>query len=110
MNATCGSTQLLGVGGRIVYEYDFGDGWEHDILVEKSLPAEKGKRYPVCTKGRGAGPPGDCGGPWGYAHLLGVLRDPGHEEHEGMLEWVGGGFDVAAFDLDEINAGLRVVR
>jgi hypothetical protein len=102
--------QLAGVGGRLVYEYDFGDGWEHDILIEKSLPAEKGKRYPVCVTGKRTCPPEDCGGPWGYENLLKVLRDPRNEEHEEMLEWIGGDFDAEAFDLEEVNAGLRAVR
>jgi hypothetical protein len=102
--------QLAGVGGRFVYEYDFGDCWEHDILVEKSLPAGKDTRYPVCTKGKGACPPEDCGGPPGYEHLLEVLHDPRHEEHGRLREWIGEDFDTAAFDLDEVNEGLRRVR
>lgn len=102
--------QLIGVSGRIVYEYDFGDGWEHDILVEKSLPAEKGKRYPVCVAGKRACPPEDCGGPPGYERLLEALRDPRHEEHDELRKWVGGSFDAEAFDLDTVNAALRAVR
>jgi len=89
------------------YEYDFGDGWEHEILVEKVLPPAEGVRYPVCVAGARACPPEDCGGPWGYAELLEAIRDPNHKEHEEMLEWVGGGFDPEAFDLEEINRALR---
>ncbi len=102
--------QLAGVGGKIIYEYDFGDGWEHEILIEKSLPAEKGQRYPVCIAGKRACPPEDCGGPWGYENLLEALRDPRNKEHDEMLEWIGGKYDAEAFDLEEVNAGLRAVR
>jgi hypothetical protein len=102
--------RLAGEGEKLVYEYDFGDGWEHELRVEKVLPAEKGKRYPVCLAGRRACPPEDCGGPPGYEHLLGVLRDPKHEEHEEMREWIGGDFDPEAFDLDAVNEALTHVR
>ena len=53
------------VGDKFTYEYDFGDGWEHTILLEKILPPEKGVRYPICIKGKRACPPEDCGGVWG---------------------------------------------
>src|SRR6266511_457612 len=68
-------------GGRARYTYDFGDDWEHEILVEKLLVAEPGLRYPLCVAGEGACPPEDCGGAWGYAHLREVLADPASEEH-----------------------------
>ncbi len=97
-------------GETFIYEYDFGDGWEHEIKIEKVLPADKDKRYPLCLAGKRACPPEDCGGPPGYERLLEVLRDPKHEEHEEMLEWVGEYFDPGEFDLDEINAGLRQIR
>lgn len=93
--------QLVGEGDKLTYEYDFGDGWEHELKIEKVLTPEPGMRYPRCTAGKRACPPEDCGGPWRYAHLLEVLRDPKHEEHEEMIEWIGGEFDPEAFDLDE---------
>lgn len=92
---------------KFVYEYDFGDGWEHEILVEKVLPPEEGVRYPVCVTGAPACPPEDCGGPWGYAELLEAIRDRNHERHEELLEWVGARFDPEAFDLAGINRALR---
>ncbi len=58
-------------GARVTYLYDFGDGWEHDIVVEKILPPEPRLRYPLCLAGRGACPPEDVGGPWGYEELHG---------------------------------------
>ena len=93
-----------GIPYKFVYEYDFGDSWEHELLVEKVLPPDKGTRYPVCIKGRRACPPEDVGGVWGYALFLEAIRDADHPEHEDYVEWIGGEFDPEAFDLDEINA------
>jgi hypothetical protein len=95
---------------KFIYEYDFGDSWEHELLVEKILSPEKGARYPVCIKGRRAGPPEDVGGVWGYDEFLEAIRDPDHPEHEDYLEWIGGEFDPEAFDLDEINDALSHLR
>lgn len=97
-------------GDRMRYAYDFGDFWEHEIVVEKVLEAEPGVRYPVCSAGKGRCPPEDCGGPWGYASLRETLADPAREEHAEMLEWLGlesaAQFDAAAFDVEEVNALL----
>jgi hypothetical protein len=96
-------------GFKFRYEYDFGDSWLHQVLVEKVLPAEPGRRYPVCVKGRCACPPEDVGGIWGYYSFLEALADPDHEEHESYLEWVGGDFDPEAFDLEEVNQALQAL-
>ena len=97
-------------GDRILYTYDFGDGWEHQILVEDVLTAEPGVKYPRAVAGRRAGPPEDCGGIWGYQELCETLADPEHEEHASMVEWLGldsaADFDPAAFDLDAVNEAL----
>ena len=93
--------------GKFLYEYDFGDSWEHELLVEKILPRDEGKRYPVCLTGKRACPPEDCGGIWGYASFLEAIRDPEHPEHDEMLEWVGGEFDPDIFDLDEVTRELQ---
>jgi hypothetical protein len=99
-------------GERIRYSYDFGDGWEHEIVVEGALAAEPGVRYPVCLAGKGACPPEDCGGVWGYEDLREALADSAHEQHEEMLEWLGlqtaAEFDAARFDADEVNRALSV--
>lgn len=86
---------------RFAYEYDFGDFWEHDVLVEKILPLEPGQQYPLCLAGKRACPPEDCGGVWGYADLLDILQDPNHPEYEEMMVWLSG-----KFDLDAINQML----
>ena len=83
-------------------ENDFGDSWEHKIKLEKILPREKEIDYPRCIKGKRACPPEDCGGPWGYKDFLKILKDPKHEEHDEMLEWVGGEFDPEHFDKKEV--------
>jgi hypothetical protein len=90
----------------VKYEYDFGDSWEHRITLEKILPAEDKGLLPRCIKGKRACPPEDCGGIWGYQNLLEILADPKHDEHEDMLEWLGGEFDPEEFDLDVTNAML----
>ncbi|MCC7448936.1 MAG: plasmid pRiA4b ORF-3 family protein [Anaerolineae bacterium] len=92
------------------YEYDFGDSWDHDILVEKVLPPESDIHYPRCIAGKRAGPPDDCGGIWGYYGLLEAVQDPNHPQHEDMLEWLGGPLDPDAFDLEAINAQLRTIK
>lgn len=99
-------------GDRIRYTYDFGDDWQHDIAVEQVLAAEPLESYPVCLAGKGACPPEDCGGIWGYGHLRGVLADPAHGEHKDMLEWLGlesaAEFDPISFDVDEANESLAL--
>jgi len=92
---------------KFLYEYDFGDSWEHEILVEKILPPDPALKRPVCLKGKGACPPEDVGGVWGYAEFLRAIRNPKHPEHDSYLEWIGDEFDPKAFDVDEVNAGFR---
>ncbi|MDP8052872.1 plasmid pRiA4b ORF-3 family protein, partial [Pasteurella atlantica] len=67
------------------YEYDFGDGWEHKITLEGKFLAEKGIKYPICTKGERACPPEDCGGPMGYDELLDILSDKKHPSYDDMI-------------------------
>ena len=98
---------ITGSGAKIIYQYDFGDGWEHDVLLEKIVRPENDTLYPVCIKGRRACPIEDCGGPWGYKNLLEVLQDPSHPEHEEMLEWAGRQVDAEAFDMEETNLLLE---
>lgn len=91
---------------KITYEYDFGDGWEHLITVNKIYPAKDRVRYPVCLGGKLACPPEDCGGTWGYYEMLDILSDPKHPEHAERREWLGGHIDPDNFDRDEVNALL----
>jgi hypothetical protein len=91
------------VGAKAVYTYDFGDSWEHQIVVEKRLAPETGRAYPVCLAGERHGPPEDCGGIPGFYNLLEAISDPEHERHEELLDWLGGAFDPEAFSVDEVN-------
>ncbi len=91
---------------KFFYTYDFGDSWEHSILVEKILPKEPNISYPICIKAKRACPPEDCGGPWGYMEFLEAIQNPNHPEHESFLEWVGGSFDSEFCDLETINQRL----
>jgi hypothetical protein len=97
-------------GDRFRYTYDFGDVWEHEIMLEKVLSAHPEQLYPSCVAGKGACPPEDCGSVWGYARLQEVLADPSDEEHASMLEWMelerGSDFDAAAFEIDAVNDSL----
>jgi pRiA4b ORF-3-like protein len=94
-------------GARFVYAYDFGDGWDHAVVVEKIVSPEPGARYPRCVAGKRACPPEDVGGVWGYEAFLKAIRNRRHPEHHEYLEWVGGQFDPEAFDLEQVNAQLR---
>jgi hypothetical protein len=101
---------LTRAGQKLGYVYDFGDGWQHEIRVEKILPPDANLRHPICLAGKRACPPEDCGGPGGYYNLLEALRDPHHKQHEELTEWVGGGFDPEAFDLEGINSRLKGIK
>jgi hypothetical protein len=92
---------------RMAYEYDFGDSWEHEVVLEKILPISKGPFYPVCIKGKGACPPEDCGGVWGYADMLEILKQPDHEEYQSYIDWIEEDFDPDYFSLDEVNEELK---
>ncbi|SDL76755.1 Tetratricopeptide repeat-containing protein [Catalinimonas alkaloidigena] len=92
---------------KLMYTYDFGDNWEHLILVEKLLPDEP-IPFPECLTGKRAAPPEDCGGIWGYEHLVEVMRNPRHPDYAEMSDWLGETtLDPEYFDLDEINFRLR---
>lgn len=89
------------------YEYDFGDGWEHRIIVEATGKPAPDWPYPLCVAGERACPPEDIGGLPGYQDFVAAIADPKHEEHDEMLVWVGGAFDPAGFDINCVNRELR---
>ncbi len=94
---------------RIEYEYDFGDGWEHTVVLEEILEAAPGKKYPRCTAGERSAPPDDCGGPGGYESLLETLAYPEDPEHTSSHVWASrqkgrrGKFDPEAFDEQQVK-------
>jgi len=95
---------------RFVYEYDFGDGWKHALIVEKILPVETGVRYPRCLDGALACPPEDCGAIWGYYEKLAIMKDPLHPDHQAIVKWMGKDFDAKAFAVEETNQLLKRVK
>jgi hypothetical protein len=94
------------VGTQFAYLYDFGDNWEHDLMLEAILLPDTTAQYPTCIGGERRTPPEDVGGTHGYEEYLAVLADPEHEEHDNMLQWRGP-FDPEAFSPAQVNQGLR---
>lgn len=94
----------------LVYEYDFGDGWEHEVVFEGCPQTEPGRKYPLCLEGKRACPPEDVGSSGGYERFLAIIADPSHEEHKDTLRWAGGWFDPEKFDpaaaTKAMNKGL----
>jgi hypothetical protein len=85
------------------YLYDFGDGWEHTIKVERLADPEPDTLYPRLTEASGRCPPEDVGGPWGYAEFLEAMNDPKHERHDELADWIDEDeFDPTAVDGDRL--------
>jgi hypothetical protein len=98
-------------GDWLVYDYDFGDGWEHEVLVEKIVPVGgAGARRAICLAGERACPPEDCGGLPGFDHLLKVMANRKHPEYREMLEWLGERFDPKDFDAARVDADLLKLK
>jgi hypothetical protein len=93
------------------YAYDFGDGWEIGLHVEKIIASETEMKHPVCLNGKRSAPPEDCGGPWGYENYLKILETPPDENEDDEIkerrEWIGEDFDPEYFNLEEINQELK---
>lgn len=105
--ATVTVAGAVGSSRRFFYDYDFGDGWEHEIVVESRWRGPLGLKHAVCLDGARSCPPEDVGGPHGYADLLRVLGDPSDEEHEHFTLWAGADFDPERFDLMQRNIALQ---
>ena len=96
---------------KFIYIYDFGDGWQHEILIEKFLPVDKKIKYPVCIAGKMHCPPEDCGGIGGYGNMLEALKDKNHPEYKEYKNWIGGyNFDTKYFDIEEVNNQLSFLN
>ncbi|MCL5259947.1 MAG: plasmid pRiA4b ORF-3 family protein [Nitrospirae bacterium] len=100
------SNLRLAVKDTLRYEYDFGDGWEHVLTVEKILDKAPAVILPPTLKGARACPPEDCGGIWGYENLLDILADQDHEEYESTIVWLPEDFDPERFDPGQVNRML----
>jgi hypothetical protein len=86
----------------LVYEYVFGDSWEHTITLEKQLPHEQVK-YPMLVAGKRACPPEDCGSIPGYEHFCEVMKKKSSDEYKELSEWYGGDYDPEKFDPEEVE-------
>lgn len=99
---------------KCVYTYDFGDNWEHDILLEKLAPADTRLARAEVLAGENACPPDDCGSIPGYCDLVEALANPKHPEHKSLREWLGlkkgETFDPAFYDLAAANKELRRLK
>ena len=98
------------VGDSMLYQYDFGDGWQHKITLEKILPFNTDQVLPQCIKGKRHCPPEDVGGTWGYDNMIEILSDPSHPEYRSMKEWVGENFEPEHFSVSEVNTMLAELR
>jgi hypothetical protein len=95
---------------RFTFLYDFGDSWEHTVKIEDLImPSTEGTRV-RCIGGENACPPEDVGGPHSYFGFLAAIKDPAHEEHNNLLQWIGGSFDPVAFNIADVNARLAGIN
>ena len=92
---------------KFYYDYDFGDDWEHTIILEKIIPKDKNMKYPICVDGKRNSPPEDCGGVGGYEDLIEIIKHPGTEELDDMINWLGGEYDPEEFNIDSVNEMLK---
>jgi Plasmid pRiA4b ORF-3-like protein len=97
---------LAATADRIEYEYDFGDSWEHELVIEARTVAQDEGIYPACVAGEGACPPEDCGGSYGFEEFKELLAGPPSAEREEMLQWAGGDYDPARFNLTAANTAV----
>jgi len=100
---------LPGENSQFMYDYDFGDDWQHVLVIEKILSPQENIHCPLCLAGARACPPEDVGGVPGYENFLEAMRDPRHPEHQEFLDWIGGTFDPEEFGVDQVNQKLRSV-
>lgn len=94
---------------KFIYGYDFGDGWEHIVSLEKIVEPDAAAHYPVCTGGARACPPEDCGGIWGYEEMLETLNSDSEDKAE-LIEWLGGDFVPELFDIERLNWRLKKLK
>ena len=103
------ATVLKKEGDSMVYQYDSGDDWEHEVVLEKILLVDDAPKHPVCLAGERRCPPEDVGGVRGYQEFLDVILNPAHKEYEHMVRWAGGHF-IDEFDLKAVNETLSRMR
>lgn len=100
---------------QFLYEYDFGDSWMHEIVVEEVGIFNDELKHPICIGGERHRPPEDVGGVGGYEEFLNIINDPNHEEYDDMLSWAekdtgGRKFEPEYFYEAEINRKLAKIK
>ncbi len=101
------TTVLKKKNDKILYEYDFGDGWLHEIILEEIQLNDKNIKSPICIGGKQSCPPEDCGGIYGYINILNILSNHKHEEYAEMMDWLGDEFNPEYFNIDATNKLLQ---
>ena len=91
------------------YLYDFGDGWDHTIKIERLLDPAPNINYPVLLEAKGRCPPEDVGGPLGYAEFLKAIADPHHARHDEFMQWHSSDFDPYDLDIEAISIELQAL-
>ena len=102
--------QALREERRFLFDYDFGDSGEHEVVIEELSWSDYGLKFAVCIDGQSACPSEDVGGTPCYANFLEAIDDPDHEQRDGYLEWAAGSFDPTEFHLGAANAACKKVR
>lgn len=92
------------------YEYDFGDGWRHQVVVEGIMAPTPYNDWPLCLTGENACPPEDVGGPGGFEGFVQSMADTEDDDHFENWTWYGGPFDPKGFDVNTTNARIRHLR
>lgn len=92
----------LVVKNKFQYLYDFGDSWEHELIIEEILDVTPESLSPVCLDGANCCPPEDCGGAWEYMEILKAYKKKNFKNTE-IFEWMGEDFNPESFDVKSIN-------
>ena len=94
---------------RLLYVYDFGDDWRHDLVIEEVRDGAADVDYPAFVAGERRCPPEDVGGVYGFMRFLEAAFDPFHDEHEAVLTWYGKPFDPDDIDERYVRMALTTI-
>ncbi|WP_404424901.1 plasmid pRiA4b ORF-3 family protein [Nibricoccus sp. IMCC34717] len=95
---------------RILYVYQFGEGWQVEVRVEGVRPMEKHVHYPTCIGGERAGPPEDCGGLDAFHDMLECIKEPNTDLGREWVEWLGPDYNPELCDVEKINKALKKLK
>ena len=102
---------FISLKSKIIYTYDFGDSWEHEIELQKVIEPDASMILPLCIKGKHACPQEDCGSIPGYYNLIEIMKKPKHREYKEYVDWLGGEpYDMTAFDINFVNEELQHLK